>query len=386
MLETEHFYLDIMSKDNISLLETHSTDHDVSVVEVYDLASDIGRECEKIIEEFGPNVVAQLIPKVINALEKLEHLASENERENSILEDLNNKIQCLETEKNEKAEYRKRFEKVFSIYFFFLFTKKIFFKELEAIEEQWRTESRELVNLVNQLQEENRRLTKQVSSLANKDSQSSQSQSSPAHHPDETMVISNLTIQLERQRDDFKKKERELSEQSEKIEQLECQLERIRTSTRESKKRHKLLQNQIRNLCEERADFLAQIQDQHKEINSLKQRLGIAEKENEDLSLESESEDKPRFTTAELKEVLAERNELKHRINDLEEELANLKPVPVPSIENTSLSSTSEGNATNKNEEENLDNEDRPVQGPLPYEPEDAPWKKTESNSGIRKL
>lgn len=113
MLETEHFYLDIMSKDNISLLETHSQgDHDVSVVEVYDLASDIGRECEKIIEEFGPNVVAQLIPKVINALEKLEHLASENERENSILEDLNNKIQCLETEKNEKAEYRKRFEKV----------------------------------------------------------------------------------------------------------------------------------------------------------------------------------------------------------------------------------------------------------------------------------
>ena len=28
---------------------------------------------------------------------------------------------------------------------------------------------------------------------------------------------------------------------------------------------------------------------------------------------------------------------------------------------------------------------DRPVQGPLPYEPEDAPWKKSEV-SGIRKL
>lgn len=114
MLETENFYLDIMSKnDSISLLETHnSAEHDISVVEVYDLASDIGRECEKIIEEFGPNAVAQLIPKVISALEKLEHLASENERENSVLEELNNKIHCLETEKNEKAEYRKRFEKV----------------------------------------------------------------------------------------------------------------------------------------------------------------------------------------------------------------------------------------------------------------------------------
>jgi len=31
------------------------------------------------------------------------------------------------------------------------------------------------------------------------------------------------------------------------------------------------------------------------------------------------------------------------------------------------------------------DSSDRPVQGPMPYEPEDAPWKKNES-SGIRKF
>lgn len=30
------------------------------------------------------------------------------------------------------------------------------------------------------------------------------------------------------------------------------------------------------------------------------------------------------------------------------------------------------------------DDKDAPVQGPLPYEPDDAPWKKSES--GIRKL
>jgi len=29
---------------------------------------------------------------------------------------------------------------------------------------------------------------------------------------------------------------------------------------------------------------------------------------------------------------------------------------------------------------------DRPVQGPMPYEPDDAPWKKTPRESGIRKL
>lgn len=101
---------DTMSNNELSSLESHI--NDISVVEVYDLASDIGRECEKIIEEYGAGAVSQLIPKVINALEKLENLASQNERENSMLEELNNRIQCLETEKTEKAEYRKRFEKV----------------------------------------------------------------------------------------------------------------------------------------------------------------------------------------------------------------------------------------------------------------------------------
>lgn len=101
----------IMNKDEgPSSLESNI--NDISVVEVYDLASDIGRECEKIIDEYGAAAVAQLIPKVINALEKLECLASQNERENSVLEELNHRIHCLETEKSEKAEYRKRFDKV----------------------------------------------------------------------------------------------------------------------------------------------------------------------------------------------------------------------------------------------------------------------------------
>lgn len=30
--------------------------------------------------------------------------------------------------------------------------------------------------------------------------------------------------------------------------------------------------------------------------------------------------------------------------------------------------------------------EDLPVQGPLPYEPDDAPWKRASDKSGVRKL
>lgn len=200
---------------------------------------------------------------------------------------------------------------------------------------------------------------------------------SPSHQPNEAQVIQNLTFQLEKQRDELKSKDREILEQSTELDQLTIQLDRLKNAGRESRKRQKILQMQIRTLCEERADFLAQMQDQHREIVTLKQRLGIAEKENEDLICNNEEDDKPRFTTAELKEVLSERNELKHRINDLEEELAACKPLPDKN------ETASKENEPIKDEDEE---EDRPVQGPLPCDPDDAPWKKTDSDSGIRKL
>lgn len=85
---------------------------EVSVVDVYDMASEIGKECEKIIDQFGAEAVTSLMPKVISALELLENLATKNERENMQMQELRAKIQQLETDKQEKAEYRQRFEKV----------------------------------------------------------------------------------------------------------------------------------------------------------------------------------------------------------------------------------------------------------------------------------
>lgn len=113
--------------------------------------------------------------------------------------------------------------------------------------------------------------------------------------------------------------------------QLTIQLERLKTSGRESRKRQKLLQLQIRSLVEERADFLAQLQDQHREILCLKKSLGMAEKENEDLSWESaknldQDSNQARFSTTELKEILNERDNLKAQICDLEAELKHYRP------------------------------------------------------------
>lgn len=92
------------------------------------------------------------------------------------------------------------------------------------------------------------------------------------------------------------------------------------------------MQAQVKTLCEERADFLAQLQDQCREINQLRKRLGLAEKENEDLvqSYDDDQNDpnRPRYTTRELKELISERDELLTTIDGLNEQLAELKPAP----------------------------------------------------------
>ncbi|KAF5284118.1 hypothetical protein FQR65_LT00118 [Abscondita terminalis] len=354
--------------------ETNDLIEDVTVVDVYDIASDIGKECEKIIDLYGADAVTSLMPKVINALELLENLAVNNERENNELSELKLKISQLENDKIERAECRIKFE-----------------KELEAIEEQWRAESKELLALVSRLQEENRKLVKvqgashesEVVSLAD-----------AIGHGD---MLQKLQTSLEKQRDEIRSKEKQLQDKCYDVEKMKSQVDRLTNSGRELRRKHKTLQNQVRTLCDERADFIVQLQDQQRDIGGLRQRLGLAQKENEDLAksdipyptnkavYDLDDPNRPRFTTAELKDILHERNELKARVSDLEDELDTFRP------KNTldsrfGLVKKFVAHAPDLLPILNIPlEEDAPVQGPLPYEPDDAPWKRS-SESGIRKF
>ncbi|XP_060533566.1 RILP-like protein homolog isoform X2 [Cylas formicarius] len=356
---------------------------DVTVVDVYDIASDIGKECEKIIDRYGADAVTSLMPKVINALELLENLATRNERENTLLTELQLKISQLENDKLEKAEYRQKFE-----------------KELEAIEEQWRSETKELLTLVSRLQDENRRLSKT----------SNPSKHSPSTPPDiinNGEVMQKLQDCLEKQRDEIREKENLLQEKSVIVENLKSQVDKLTFSGKELRRKNKSMQMQVRTLCDERADFLVQLQDQHRDLSALKQRLGLAQKENEDLVktdfpvlsnkavFDLDDPNRPRFTTQELKDILHERNELKARVSDLEDELDTYRPKNKPETKprfkltgacESFLSPPKLASPVVVVEDQSRPEEDDPpVQGPLPYEPDDAPWKKN-SESGIRKF
>ena len=83
-----------------------------NVVDVYDLASKIGREFEEIIDVYGPEAIAGLMPQVISCLEQLEVLASENQSEELKITELNVLVDKLTDEKIAKAKERIKYEQV----------------------------------------------------------------------------------------------------------------------------------------------------------------------------------------------------------------------------------------------------------------------------------
>ncbi|XP_034237420.1 RILP-like protein homolog isoform X3 [Thrips palmi] len=303
---------------------------EVSVIDVYDIASEIGKEFEKMIDVYGTDAVISLMPKVINALEQLEGLATRNERETNQIQELKARIAQLEKDKIGKAEDRQRFE-----------------MELEQIEEHWREESRDLEAMVSHLQEENRKLS---SLLAQKQAEKSSDPGALLSPEVDMALVQRLRGMVDRLKDQLRQRDREVHSKQTEVESLSAQVEQLTIISRELRRKQRLGQAQIHSLIDERADFLAQVHDQQREVSSLRQRLGLAEKENEDLSIsanpdltnkvmyDKDDPNRPRFTTEELREILHERNELKARVSDLEDELEMYRPKDPPQRRYVSIS------------------------------------------------
>ncbi|CAH2093936.1 unnamed protein product [Euphydryas editha] len=160
--------------------------------------------------------------------------------------------------------------------------------------------------------------------------------------------------------------------------QLTSQVEKLAQVSRELRRKHKQLQNQMRLVCEERTELTAIVQSQQRDIAVLQQSdaknkctsCGVAIPDGDD----EDQSSKPTFSVRELRAILHERNELKLKLNRAEEQLQALQAEPQP--DSSSDTSPSMSNTA-------VEDDEAPVQGPLPAEPDDAPWKR---NSGIRKF
>ncbi|XP_008046325.1 RILP-like protein 1 [Carlito syrichta] len=117
-------------------------------MDVYDIASLVGHEFERVIDQHGCEAIARLMPKVVRVLEILEVLVSRHHVAPE-LDELRLELDRLRLERVDRIEKERKHQ-----------------KELELVEDVWRGEAQDLLSQIAQLQEENKQL---MTNLSHKD-------------------------------------------------------------------------------------------------------------------------------------------------------------------------------------------------------------------------
>ncbi|XP_042297724.1 RILP-like protein 1 isoform X2 [Sceloporus undulatus] len=304
---------------------------ELTVMDVYDLASAVGHEFERLIELHGGEALARLMPQVVRVLELLEVLVGRNHRDPE-LEELRLELDRLRLERADRLEKERKHQ-----------------KELELVEDVWRGEAQDLLTQIAQLQEENKQL---MTNLSHKDVNFTEEefQKHEGMSERERQVMKKLKEVVDKQRDEIRAKDRELGLKNEDVEALQQQQNRLMKINHDLRHRITVVEAQGKALIEQKVELEAYLQTKEQEMGALRAELGklreklqgepsqngeeipVEEPNNDDYILESEKmamdlkdPNRPRFTLQELRDVLHERNELKSKVFLLQEELLYYK-------------------------------------------------------------
>ncbi|ULU01468.1 hypothetical protein L3Y34_001659 [Caenorhabditis briggsae] len=327
----------------------------ITVVDVYDLAASIGNDFEKLIDNYGNECVRGIMPKVISALETLEAMAAGNDRENEEIMRLSKAVERLEQEKHQRNQQHLKFE-----------------EELEQM----------VKNLVN----ENRNLSTTVSSLpTNNDSPVSSSM----READLRMLL-ELKEMSAQQKDEIKALQKDVDTYQCQVENLQNSIEKLIRQNEELLRKNSSLQKQGRVIVEEKMEVLKRLEKTEESNIELKKLVKETDRACKDMQVANQDNNEPRFTLGELREVIKEKNILKGRVMELEEELEQFKPGAKKEIMRLDDDDDSDQLAPNSDDANRTgdDEEDLPVYGPLPKEPDEKlhPWKYERKDSGVRKF
>ncbi|KAG8011997.1 RILP-like protein 1 [Nibea albiflora] len=290
---------------------------ELTAVDVYDIAAVLGQEFERIIDRFGCESLVGVVPKVVRVLELLEALVSRGAARQEA-EELRRELDRLRQERSDRYKQERKHQ-----------------KELELVEDVWRGEIQDLLSQIAQLQAENKKL---LVSLPLKESPATEEdlQKQEGLSEKERQVMKKLQELVDKQRDEIRAKDHELTLKNEDVEALQMQQHRLIRINQDLRHRIGVTESQGKALIQQRAELEAASQVHQQELGASADRGHEAEKgapgkastdgepEEEADSLEEES-DKPRFTLQELRDVLQERNELKAQVFVLQEELAYYK-------------------------------------------------------------
>ncbi|XP_034953452.1 RILP-like protein 1 isoform X2 [Zootoca vivipara] len=304
---------------------------ELTVMDVYDIASAVGQEFERLIDQHGCEAIGRLMPKVVRVLEILELLVSRNNI-NPETEELRLELDRLRLERVDRIEKERKHQ-----------------KELELVEDVWRGEAQDLLTQIAQLQEENKQL---MTNLSHKDVNFSEEefQKHEGMSERERQVMKKLKEVVDKQRDEIRAKDRELGLKNEDVEALQQQQNRLMKINHDLRHRITVVEAQGKALIEQKVELEAYLQTKEQEMGALRAELGkLREKlqgepsqngeevqaeepnndeyisESEKIAMDLKDPNRPRFTLQELRDVLHERNELKSKVFLLQEELLYYK-------------------------------------------------------------
>nr|XP_061822384.1 RILP-like protein 1 isoform X1 [Nerophis lumbriciformis] len=331
---------------------------DLTVMDVYDIAAAVGQEFERIIDQYGCEALSRLMPKVVRVLEILEVMVSRH----SIgpeTDELRLELDKLRLERTERAEKERKHR-----------------KELELVEDVWRGEAQDLLSQIALLQDENKTLLNNISTrdpMTEEDLQRHEGMSER-----ERQVMKKLKEVVDKQRDEIRAKDRELTLKNEDIEALQQQQARLMKINHDLRHKMSVVEAQGKALIEQKVELEAGAQTRGQEVGALRQEVArlrerlrggppagdappqtpspaeeaqCEEEEEETGAADPKDPNRARFTLQELRDVLHERNELKAKVFMLQEELTYYKsdetqddmisssPSPSPELRSRSRSS-----------------------------------------------
>ncbi|XP_039247794.2 RILP-like protein 1 isoform X4 [Styela clava] len=264
----------------------------LTVADVYNIASSVGREFEKLTDAFGGAIFSDVMPKMIRVLEMLEAFAAKSQN---------------------------------------ISTDVVELQDLDMVETAWREETRQLLQSVETLQEDNKKLTQLLTEKleAPVDSQNNSDQ--------QVSVLSMLEESVEKKRDEIREKNLQIKQQSAECEALSSQAQQLSKLNVNLRRKVAVMEQQASILASQNTDLETICKEKDRQIKELRKRLSdsprVLEPINEEVFSESvaceaselpidpllanklvidlSDPDRPRYTLHELKEVLEEKNKFK---------------------------------------------------------------------------
>ncbi|XP_034457908.1 RILP-like protein 1 isoform X4 [Hippoglossus hippoglossus] len=226
---------------------------DLTVMDVYDIAAVVGQEFERIIDQYGCEALSRLMPKVVRVLEILEVMVSRNTISPET-DELRLELDRLRLERLERQEKERRHK-----------------KELELVEDVWRGEAQDLLTQIAQLQEENKSL---LTNMSIKDPMSEEDlQRHEGMTERERQVMKKLKEVVDKQRDEIRAKDRELTLKNEDIEALQQQQSRLMKINHDLRHKISVVEAQGKALIEQKVELEASAQARGQEVSALRQEV-----------------------------------------------------------------------------------------------------------------